>query len=455
MAFCERTEVFTLAESLGAVESLVEHPARMTHASAAGSPLEVAPGLVRLSVGIESVSDLVADLRQALDSLITEALAPIPCGGRRRRPVRCRPDGGAARPVRLPASPRGHGGDHRGLRRRPSRAPGGDRRGPPARRRAGPGDGGGHVRPPPGVGRAARVRTPPAHRPRPEARAAGRDGRRLLPGHHVRRGPQPRAGRRVRARGPGRVPRRPGSSWSATTSTSGTSGPGTWRCCARWAPSSASTSRDSTWSAPTGGPAGDADPVSSTRIRHALAEGDLALANALLGRPYEVRGVVARGDKRGRELGFPTANVSVPGDVLLPADGIYAGWYERPDGEVHADRHLARPAPDLLRRGARQPARGPPPRLLGRPLRRARQGAVRRLAARRGSSSRRSTTWSPRSAATATTPAASSASLRCLSPSEAVSRPGVRHRVVTLTVRERVPVRAYRVSQRRHRRRGT
>ncbi len=58
----------------------------------------------------------------------------IPCGGRRRRPVRCRPDGGAARPVRLPASPRGHGGDHRGLRRRPSRPPGGDRRGPPARR---------------------------------------------------------------------------------------------------------------------------------------------------------------------------------------------------------------------------------------------------------------------------------------------------------------------------------
>ena len=86
---------------------------------------------------------------------------------------------------------------------------------------------------------------------------------------------------------------------------------------------------------PDGRPAVDADRVSSTRIRHALAEGDLALANALLGRPHEVRGVVARGDKRGRELGFPTANVSVPGDVLLPADGIYAGWYERPDGAVH------------------------------------------------------------------------------------------------------------------------
>jgi riboflavin kinase / FMN adenylyltransferase len=76
-------------------------------------------------------------------------------------------------------------------------------------------------------------------------------------------------------------------------------------------------------------------PVSSTRIRHALVEGDLALANRLLGRDYEVRGVVALGDKRGRELGFPTANVSVPGDILLPADGIYAGWFERPDGSVH------------------------------------------------------------------------------------------------------------------------
>jgi cystathionine gamma-synthase len=62
-----RTEVFTLAESLGAVESLIEHPARMTHASAVDSPLAVDPALVRLSVGLESVDDLVADLRAALD----------------------------------------------------------------------------------------------------------------------------------------------------------------------------------------------------------------------------------------------------------------------------------------------------------------------------------------------------------------------------------------------------
>ncbi|MDP1821159.1 MAG: bifunctional riboflavin kinase/FAD synthetase [Acidimicrobiales bacterium] len=80
--------------------------------------------------------------------------------------------------------------------------------------------------------------------------------------------------------------------------------------------------------------AGTGDRASSTAIRHALVEGDLERASGMLGRPYEVRGVVAHGDERGRELGFPTANVSVPGEVLLPADGIYAGWFERADGTV-------------------------------------------------------------------------------------------------------------------------
>jgi cystathionine gamma-synthase len=61
------TTLFTLAESLGAVESLIEHPGAMTHASAAGSPLEVPANLIRLSVGIEHSSDLVADLAQALE----------------------------------------------------------------------------------------------------------------------------------------------------------------------------------------------------------------------------------------------------------------------------------------------------------------------------------------------------------------------------------------------------
>ncbi|MEU6959715.1 cystathionine gamma-synthase [Streptomyces chrestomyceticus] len=63
---CNRAKLFTLGESLGGVESLIEHPGRMTHASTAGSLLEVPNDLVRLSVGIESIDDLVADLNQAL-----------------------------------------------------------------------------------------------------------------------------------------------------------------------------------------------------------------------------------------------------------------------------------------------------------------------------------------------------------------------------------------------------
>ena len=66
VAVCERAALFTLGESLGGVESLIEHPGRMTHASAAGSPLEVPADLVRLSVGIEAIDDLLADLEQAL-----------------------------------------------------------------------------------------------------------------------------------------------------------------------------------------------------------------------------------------------------------------------------------------------------------------------------------------------------------------------------------------------------
>jgi cystathionine gamma-synthase len=63
---CARARIFTLAESLGGVESLIEHPGRMTHASVAGSALEVPGDLVRLSVGIEDPDDLIADLRAAL-----------------------------------------------------------------------------------------------------------------------------------------------------------------------------------------------------------------------------------------------------------------------------------------------------------------------------------------------------------------------------------------------------
>jgi len=64
--FCARTELFTLAESLGGIESLIEHPGAMTHASTAGSPLEVPEDLVRLSVGIEDIADLLSDIGQAL-----------------------------------------------------------------------------------------------------------------------------------------------------------------------------------------------------------------------------------------------------------------------------------------------------------------------------------------------------------------------------------------------------
>jgi riboflavin kinase/FMN adenylyltransferase len=72
--------------------------------------------------------------------------------------------------------------------------------------------------------------------------------------------------------------------------------------------------------------------ISSTAIREALLNGDLEKANMMLGRPYEVRGHVTEGDSRGRELGFPTANIRVPSERLLPLDGVYAGFYESSDG---------------------------------------------------------------------------------------------------------------------------
>ncbi len=78
--------------------------------------------------------------------------------------------------------------------------------------------------------------------------------------------------------------------------------------------------------------AGDADRVSSTAIRRALVAGEVDTAARMLGRPHEVRGHVDTGDRRGRELGFPTANVAVPEEILLPADGIYAGRLRRADG---------------------------------------------------------------------------------------------------------------------------
>jgi riboflavin kinase/FMN adenylyltransferase len=77
------------------------------------------------------------------------------------------------------------------------------------------------------------------------------------------------------------------------------------------------------------------EPLSSTAIRRAMAGGEVELAARMLGRPFEARGIVVRGDQRGRLLGFPTANVEVPNSICLPADGVYAGWYLRPDGIIH------------------------------------------------------------------------------------------------------------------------
>ena len=76
--------------------------------------------------------------------------------------------------------------------------------------------------------------------------------------------------------------------------------------------------------------------VSSTRIRTLVAQGDVVGAAELLGRLHEVRGPVVRGDGRGGpELGFPTANLQIGDDIALPSDGIYAGYFTRPDGSVH------------------------------------------------------------------------------------------------------------------------
>lgn len=70
---------------------------------------------------------------------------------------------------------------------------------------------------------------------------------------------------------------------------------------------------------------------SSTYVRSCLAAGDVAGAAEALGRPFTVRGVVVKGDQRGRELGFPTANVPTPADAAAPCDGVYAGWLTRLD----------------------------------------------------------------------------------------------------------------------------
>ncbi|MGC9521842.1 MAG: bifunctional riboflavin kinase/FAD synthetase [Anaerolineae bacterium] len=80
----------------------------------------------------------------------------------------------------------------------------------------------------------------------------------------------------------------------------------------------------------------DGKPVRSSRIRDALKSGDIEEANGCLGYPYHVRGVVVHGEKRGRALGFPTANLESPRGRLLPADGVYICRAHRPSGSYDA-----------------------------------------------------------------------------------------------------------------------
>ncbi len=79
----------------------------------------------------------------------------------------------------------------------------------------------------------------------------------------------------------------------------------------------------------------DGVTVSSTRIRGALGEGEVALAAKLLGRPHRLAGKVVRGDRLGRTIGFPTANLAPVDEVLVPADGVYAVRVRLPGGEEH------------------------------------------------------------------------------------------------------------------------
>ena len=72
--------------------------------------------------------------------------------------------------------------------------------------------------------------------------------------------------------------------------------------------------------------------ISSTTIRTLLTEGDVSSATQMLGRYFEIEGTVVKGDQRGRQIGFPTANIEVSQEMHLPGDGVYACWYERENG---------------------------------------------------------------------------------------------------------------------------
>ena len=271
---------------------------------------------------------------------------------------------------------------HRRVRRRPRRPPGGDRRSAPQRRVARRAQRGRHVRPPSGVDRAPGVGAAAAHRPRPEAGAAR--------GHRCRRHGESSTSTRPRP-----TRRRRASSSGCSSAASAHAARGGRRRLPlraqphrqRRAPARARAASSTSTVEPVPLVAardGVDEPVSSTVIRRALAGGDVELATTMLGRPFEARGpVIARRPAGPHCSGFPTANVEVPNYICLPADGVYAGWYVRPDGEPAPVRDQPRTATDVLR--ARRPlaARGPPARLRRRPLRRAGAGRVHPLPAQR------------------------------------------------------------------------
>ena len=209
----------------------------------------------------------------------------------------------------------------------------------------------------------------------------GRDRRRLHARHPLRRGPVAGAGRGLRHRGAGRLPRRPGRGRRRGLPLRPPA-PGQRRAArARWAPTLGfEVHRASSWSALDGAPAPERRPgVVDRHPRAPWPTGDLAAANAMLGRPHEVRGVVGHGDERARELGFPhrQRRPCPTTSACRPTASTPAGTCA-PDGVARPAAHLARPAADVLRASRHVAARGPPPRLRRRPLRRAGPGPVRR-----------------------------------------------------------------------------
>ena len=112
---------------------------------------------------------------------------------------------------------------------------------------------------------------------------------------------------------------------------------------------------------------------SSTWVRELVAAGDVETAADVLGRPHRVTGAVVHGDHRGRELGYPTANLAPDAVGAVPADGVYAGWLTRPDSRrAPAGGDLRRHQPDLRRHPAARRGVRPRPRRPG-PLRRDRR----------------------------------------------------------------------------------